>query len=219
MLRGYAVTEPYAAIAEMRHRVANDLALLVGVLDQQRRGRGLLTADEALDDAIGAILGLALYYRRLYELDEGVEFVSLPEHLDAIARGLREAYLDRLGIALDCRCDAVFAPPPAARDIGLIVVELVANAAKHAFPDDRGRIAVTLDDADAALICEVRDDGRGLDQTTLGRSASGLSACARMAAGLGGRLDLGRCAKTGGAAFALIIPRNGSAPAEVRAGE
>lgn len=50
--------------------------------------------------------------------------------------------------------------------LGLIVSELVANAAKYAFPDDRpGRIGIRLQaDGDAAML-SVADDGVGLPPT------------------------------------------------------
>ena len=91
---------------------------------------------------------------------------------------------------MDCRLDTVLVPPAMARDLGLIVVELVANAAKHAFAQDGGRIGVELEETADGLVCRVSDDGRGLDGAAFGRSGGGLSVATRLAASLGGSLEV-----------------------------
>src|ERR1700721_1048391 len=126
-------------VTEMRHRMSNDLALVVGMLETDRKN-AFPPADEALDDAVGALMSLTLYYRRLYEMSDDVDLLDLSRHLEGVIAGLRRAYLDRLGIAGECRLAAMLVSPPAARDIGLIVAELIANAAKHAFAEQRGHI-------------------------------------------------------------------------------
>lgn len=195
-----------AQLSDFKHRVANDLSLIASVLRRQRSQLEFVTADEALDDAMGAILSLAQFYRRLYETGADDCFVALPVHLDGIACGLRTSYLDRLGIHLSCSADAISAPAPVARDIGLIVTELVGNAAKHAFGRTGGRIAVDLVDCDRGLVCRVSDDGTGVSPEVMLRTGGGLSGASRLAAALGGWVETGRNA-TGGAAFELVIPR------------
>ena len=48
--------------------------------------------------------------------------------------------------------------------IGLIVNELVSNALKHAFPNDRqGQISVELVEQDSHLLLSISDNGIGMD--------------------------------------------------------
>ena len=66
-------------------------------------------------------------------------------------------------VSIDCRVDGGTVSAGEAVSMGLIVTELVINALKHAFIDDRavGRIAVTYDLAGDAWRLAVSDDGIG----------------------------------------------------------
>ncbi len=69
--------------------------------------------------------------------------------------------------------------------VGLIVNELVTNAAKHAFPEGAGEICVRLAVSPDMLELEVRDDGKGIVDGDNG--AEGLGA--RLVAMLARRID------------------------------
>lgn len=127
------MADPHDLVSEMRHRVANDLALLCAVIERQRRRRDIAAAQEAFDDVVGAIMAMALLYRQLYELDRADGLVDLLGHLRTLTSGLGAAYLDRLQITMACPDAIIAAPPEVVRDIGLIVTDLICNAAKHAF--------------------------------------------------------------------------------------
>lgn len=196
-------------IIDMRHRMANDLAMLVSALEIQRRS-AVCSAGEAIDDTIGGLLALSLFYRKLYDLGPDVGFISLSEHVAAIAAAMRVAYLDRLNITLTHELDDVAVPSPVARDFGRIVAELIANAAKHAFRNIGGRITLDLIDDEDALLCAVADDGCGFSGPNLCNRRGGLLIASELALKLGGCLGL----ETGvakGARFVLRIPRASSA--------
>ena len=54
--------------------------------------------------------------------------------------------------------------------MSILVNELVTNALKHAFPDDRqGEIRVTLGKSDNGVLLEVADDGVGMKRSALTR--------------------------------------------------
>jgi two-component sensor histidine kinase len=193
-------------LAEMRHRVANDLALIAGMLELQRGDHPALAAADVLDKTIGCLVSLAVYYRRLYETPRETDLLDLERHLAELVDALRTAYLDRLGIDVDCRLHSVLVPAPMARDLGIIIVELVANAAKHAFAGKAGRIGVEIYETPGGLLCRVSDDGRGLVDGARARPNGGLVAARRLAARLGGSLVAGSSPRWGGAAFSLEIP-------------
>jgi two-component sensor histidine kinase len=195
-------------VREMRHRMANDLALLATVL--QRHGRSRVnTANETIDDAVGSVLTLAAHYRRLYEIGGAADFVDLPDYFGALGQGLRAAYLDRLGVRLQCDIAHVAVPPAAASNIGCIVTEMIANAARHAFGPDGGRVIVTLSDTDTTLICTVVDDGCGLEHRGTDVRFSGLRLATQCAERLGGRLEIMARPGALGLAIALTIPARG----------
>jgi two-component sensor histidine kinase len=193
-------------LAELRDHVTNDLALIVDMLETERKNSAALTVEEALDNAVGALLSLTIYYRQLYELSNEVDLLDLNRHLEGLIDGLRDSYLDRRGVTVDCRLDRVLVPPATARDLGLIVVELVANAAKHALRRQGGRIGVELEDTADALICRVSDDGRGLELADR-EGASGLAVATQLAANLGASLEVAPSRRWRGPAFVLTVPQ------------
>jgi two-component sensor histidine kinase len=116
------------------------------------------------------------------------------------------------GMAVTCEADPVEVSVETAVPLALVVVELVTNALKHAFPDGRpGSIRVTLRDLGARAALTVEDDGVGLPQA-VGRSrTSGLRLVDRLVAQLGGELDT---ATGHGTRFTLRFPASAARDAE-----
>ena len=84
-------------------------------------------------------------------------------YLEELSAALAEALFLRGAITLDCVCDHGAIPRDRAVSIGLIVNELVTNAAKHAFVGrESGRIEVRFETAAAGWKLVVRDDGVGM---------------------------------------------------------
>jgi two-component sensor histidine kinase len=182
--------------------VAIDLELVACALEVQRKNSAILSVGEFLDDAIGALLSLTFYYKSLYDMGDS-DLVDLGRHLQILIGGLRNSYLDLLGVRVDRQFDTVLVRPAVARDLGIIVVDLVANAAEHAVARRGSRICVELRDTRAGLICRVTGDGCGPDDTTLGREAGG-GVAKEVAARLGGFLDTASSPQ--GATFTVGVP-------------
>jgi two-component sensor histidine kinase len=98
--------------------------------------------------------------------------------------------------------------------LGLILNELVTNAVKHAFPDNRaGHIRVRLEALDPQLRLSVEDDGVGFDHAAW-KGASmgqGQALVLGLAHELGGNLELQ--STTVGNSFRLTFPRSSPASA------
>lgn len=76
--------------------------------------------------------------------------------------------------------------------LGLVVTELVINALKHAFPDDRaGRIVVDYRSRGADWTLSVGDDGVGMPQApNEAKAGLGTSIVQALAAQLGAKVDV-----------------------------
>jgi two-component sensor histidine kinase len=102
--------EGEAALLELRHRVANDLALLGAVLVRRKQQLALLTAGEVLDDAIGSIASLAMLYRQLHDGQRCDDLVDVGEHMERLGARIRHSYLGGLGVDLQVYVPPVEAP-------------------------------------------------------------------------------------------------------------
>lgn len=93
------------------------------------------------------------------------------------------------------------------RDLGLIVSELVCNAAKHAFSGEHGNrtgtIVAQLPCSEATWGISVADDGHGMPAGVVRKPGHGLGIVERLAAGCGGTMEV---ALPGGTIVTVRLP-------------
>jgi two-component sensor histidine kinase len=103
----------------------------------------------------------------------------------------------------------------AAISLGLIINELVANAIKYAFPDDRpGRILIALHEDRGEYRLDVHDDGVGMPKATPG-GGSGMRLIHALTAQLHGAVAWTR---DSGTRVSVTIPADAVAAAEQGSG-
>ncbi|HUG46723.1 MAG TPA: sensor histidine kinase, partial [Sphingomicrobium sp.] len=101
---------------------------------------------------------------------------------------LRSTLLPLKPVALETDIDAVSLPSARAVSVGLILNELVTNAIKYAYPDDKeGTICVYLECTDEQIELSVEDDGIGMPEGEEQGSGLGHRLVRSLAAQLGGR--------------------------------
>ena len=134
------------------------------------------TADEparlALQEALGRVLSISEAHRNLYAAGEGLACVDMAVYLNELCANLADAlFLGEL-VRLECSVEPGALQRDRAVAVGLIVNELVTNAAKHAFVDGRpGQIRVDFSRAPDGYRLVVQDNGRGLPDDFASRGA------------------------------------------------
>lgn len=161
--RAAKLAERDLMLRELDHRMKNNFATVAGLLQMQLRRAADGPARKALGEALGRVESISAAHRNLYGPGEDVRLVDMGVYLADLCRSLAEAlFLGEL-VRLDCEAE----PGPLDRDravaVGLIVNELVTNAAKHAFADGRpGLIRVSFARQAQGYRLLVEDDGMGL---------------------------------------------------------
>lgn len=163
-------------LAEFDHRMKNNFAIVAGLLDMQRRRAPDAGTAEALATAQARVDSIARAHRHLYRDPGQPHLVEMRDYLKDLSTALADALFLRGGIRLACEADAAALPRDRAVSIGLVVNELVTNAAKHAFPDrDLGTIEITFRARDkGGWRLVVADDGVGLPETATPADGHGL---------------------------------------------
>ena len=198
-----AIFEPEARLAsrEANHRFLNTLAALRGLLRNDFGG----FADPAVRDAVrvfsSRIQAFANVHRALDE-DSDDTRVDAAAHLARLCEELCAAHLAPRGVHCEFRSDPATMTREVCQRLGLIIVELVTNAAKHAFAGrSGGRVRVSVRRAGDGWICQVADNGRGLRG---GGNGDGLTLVRRLTETLGGEMLLH--SDPGGVIVTLSLP-------------
>ena len=153
-------------LAEFDHRVKNNFTIVASLLDMQRRR----VADPAVSDALTAALtrveSIARAHRHLYRDASGQPgTVEMSDYLTDLCAALADSLLLRGAVVLECAAEEAAVPRDRAVSMGLVVNELVTNAAKHAFTGrTSGTIRVTFRRAPRGWELTVTDDGVGMEQ-------------------------------------------------------
>jgi two-component sensor histidine kinase len=149
-------------LQEIDHRMKNNFAIVTSILDIQRR-RSDGDAAEALGAALNRVESIARAHRHLYRGAGQGDAVQMRGYLGDLCSALSDALLLRGGISLVCSSDDVEVPRDRAVSIGLVVNELVTNAAKHAFGGRAGgTITVGFRQRPGGCTLIVSDDGVGM---------------------------------------------------------
>lgn len=154
------------ALAEIDHRTANNYQTVLSLVLAQARRAKEPPVKEALQQVADRIKAIALASKQLALSSESLEEVRVTHHLGELCAQIKQG-LSRPGVNVECRLDDVRLGAEQAIAMSILVNELVTNALKHAFPDDRpGEIRVSLGRTPDGLLLEIADDGIGMSGST-----------------------------------------------------
>jgi two-component sensor histidine kinase len=143
---------------EMSHRVKNSLASVVGLLRLQSRNARSEDVQNALKDAAARITTIAQVHDHLWRSNQ-IGFVDIADFAGELCHKLQES---SPGHSLSCKFGHLMISADKAIPLGLLINELVTNAAKHAYPKGSGEIRVSGEQPGRDLHVEVADQGVGL---------------------------------------------------------
>ena len=131
-----AASEKEILLKEVHHRVKNNLQLINSLFFLQAHYKKLpppqLSFVEAMQSRIDA---MALVHQNLYEGTD-LENVSADMYFTNLVRNIQKM-LPNAHIAVKCHFKAIELPMNTAVSLGLIINELLLNALKHGFPNQR----------------------------------------------------------------------------------
>lgn len=188
-----SLQEKEVLLKEIHHRVKNNLQIVSSLLKLQA---GTINDPEVLKpftDSYNRVRSMALIHEKLYQSDD-LDRVRTVEYLRNLTANLFDSYTAATNqIQLDLQLDNIDLNIDTAIPCGLIITELLSNAIKYAFPDDRaGTIWVEFRDLGDRLRLSVCDNGVGLpDDFDLDESESlGLQLVTSLTEQLHGELDI-----------------------------
>lgn len=186
-------------VEEINHRVVNEYAEAIASLN--------IVASRSDDDRVGRALALAI--DRLHDHAEAHRALmpprvpadeNLADYVGRICSSFSRATLAARGLGLLLRIADVMLPADRCWRIGLVVAELIRNAARHGRFDADGHIAVHIAAQAGDVVCFVEDNGGPVGPVAPGR---GQALIRSLVADLGGMVEWSFTAK-GCAAIARV---------------
>jgi len=161
-----AIQEKDQLFSELQHRVKNSMQMMTSLVNMELGRAGTEDTRIVLEKIQGQIRSLGNLYNILYSSGT-IGTINLQLYLSSIISSLQTTYTMSLhNIAIHQQYDPVDFDAKNAAPLGLIVNELVTNACKYAFPDDKpGNIWIKLKSSPTRIVLTVKDDGVGLPDT------------------------------------------------------
>lgn len=184
-----AASEREVLLREIYHRVKNNLQIIQSLLrlgsrdlsDQQR---------EPFENAVRRIGAMARVHTLLYNSPD-LASIDFKDYLDGLVREIADAYgAEERGIETILRAEPMRVSLDMAVPLAFIATELLTNAYKHAFPEDRtGAITIEArrEDGHGQLI--IADTGVGLPADPAPRRPLGLTIVSKLVQQIGGRIE------------------------------
>jgi two-component sensor histidine kinase len=164
-LKDDLLREKAILLQEIQHRVANSLQIIASVLLQSARRVQSEETRGHLHDAHHRVMSIATLQQQLAASRLGD--VELRGYFSQLCQSLGASMIhDHNRLSLEVTADGTSVNADVSVSLGLIVTELVINALKHAFPDDRrGKILVDYQSRGPDWTLSVSDDGVGTPET------------------------------------------------------
>ena len=160
-----SLSEKETLLREIHHRVKNNLQIVSSLLDLQSQTTDDAQVLEPLMASRGRILTMSLVHEQMYSADN-FDRIPLHDYIQRLVADVFDSYDNWPGhITLDLDLPPVNLAIEQAMPCGLIVFELVSNALKHAFPDQRqGTLRIDLHLDGDRCVLGICDDGVGLGE-------------------------------------------------------
>lgn len=161
-----SLAEKEVLLEEIHHRVKNNLQVVSSLLNLQARNAASADVRKVFQESRHRVQSMALVHEQLYR-SKNLASVAFNEYVTQLADALFRAYrVDAERVEMEVRVEEVMVPLEAAAPCGLILNELISNAFKHAFPDDRsGKVEIVVRErADGSVRMSVADDGVGVPE-------------------------------------------------------
>lgn len=159
-----SLKEKEVLIAEIHHRVKNNLAVISSMINLQLSKDIVPEAKEVLKESAGRISSMSLVHEKLYN-QKDLSNVEIKDYIDSLIEELKYTYKESVGeVQLDMNVDTFHVNINQAVPIGLILNELVSNAFKHAFKNyNNPKLIITCNQVGKNIILSVKDNGNGFD--------------------------------------------------------
>ena len=168
-----SLEEKKVLLAEIHHRVKNNLAVISGLLQMQSWSIESDEAKKVLSDSHLRVQSIALVHEMLYESDS-LAYIRYDKYINDLLQAITSMYMETgIDVDLKSNVDEIELTINQAIPVSLLLNEIIVNAYKHAFDGrDKGEIVVDMWDELNKVYIEIKDNGVGVDINEMEESRS-----------------------------------------------
>jgi PAS domain S-box-containing protein len=157
-----SLKEKEVLLQEIHHRVKNNIQIISSLLNLQSHYIEDKTYAEMLKESQDRIKSMALIHEKLYQ-SKNLGDIDFGGYIDTLVKALFHSYgINRENVIPTLTVENVSLEIDYAIPCGLIINELVSNVLRHAFPDGKGEIVITLCSVDDTIELKISDNGIGI---------------------------------------------------------
>jgi two-component sensor histidine kinase len=175
-------SDDHLLLRELAHRVNNEFTSIINTISRAAARSPNSEVKAALNEATELLHNYVDVHRAL-KMPKSDTHVDAAEYLHQLCTVMRRSKLEQTGISLVLDCAPLTLGSERSWYLGLIIYELITNAARHSFVGRGGEVRVSLQCTGEFVECKVEDNGSG---TSSFRRGLGLTIVARLANELGG---------------------------------
>jgi len=160
-----SIEEQKVLLAEVNHRVKNNLAVITSLLNMQMKSARSKETKQAIQVVYNRVMSMALVHLKMYE-NSNKAAVDLETYIRELVTEINNSLqLDRK-VNIEYNLENVEIDVSSAIPMGLIINELITNSIKHAFDGTEDpHIWIRLEKAgDKLLELTVQDNGKGMKE-------------------------------------------------------
>jgi two-component sensor histidine kinase len=171
-----SLKERETLLKEIHHRVKNNLQIISSLLSLQSKSTSDVATQGAISESRNRVKSMSLIHEQLYQEDT-ISGVEMKDYITRLVGSLTSSYgLDTEKVEVKIEADNILLDVDSAIPLGLIINELVSNAMKYAFPEQKaGTILISLHSLMEELRLVVQDNGVGMDDSKKSHHSFGLS--------------------------------------------
>jgi len=161
-------------LREVHHRIKNNMSTIRGLLALHACETQSEEAVEALNEAQSRIMSMMVIYDKLYR-SEDFRSIKVSDYLKDLVLSISDTFRGLHDVSVHGEYGNCILDSDSLFNLGIITAELITNAYKYAFPDDRaGKIRLScLHNENGKRVFTFEDNGVGIPEDVLNNRRDG----------------------------------------------
>ena len=182
-----SLQEQKILLAEVNHRVKNNMAVIIGLLNLKRNISENKETQQDLEDVKARVMSMSLVHDRMYS-DGNASAVDMDGYVEDLVKEISNSFNPFNKVKFEILVEKLTIEVSIAIPLSLILNEIITNAMKHAFNHTSApKIYIEIKRKDGDLLqVTIRDNGSGLQDMQKSSDRMGMVLIEALTEQLGG---------------------------------